>query len=152
MPADATRPPRPAVLESADYEATRLRLLDDPVILSMADGLNGHPLADLAHDDLTPRHDFMLAANRRYAQIGGRVTGHLGAVAEALLRIRALPGYGPMIATATGVTDPAAVAAIEATMRTARPVLDGLDRAHFRALARAAAANAELDTEGTNPR
>lgn len=84
------------VIESADYEQTRQRLMKDPIIIDMAGGLKGVPKSELAHGDIpkyktdpwpTPRFEFMMAANKEYRERGGTDGGHIGAVAEALLRL-----------------------------------------------------------------
>jgi hypothetical protein len=78
-------------IESKDYEETRRRLVKDPIIQDMAGGLLDVPRDQLAHDDGTPRFEFMMAANREYSSRGGTDGGHIGAVAEALLRL-VIPG------------------------------------------------------------
>lgn len=84
------------IIESPDYEETRQRLMKDPIIIAMAKGLKGAPINDIAHvhnlDDPfnpnpTPRFEFMMAANSEYRSRGGTDGGHMGAVAEALLRL-----------------------------------------------------------------
>jgi hypothetical protein len=84
------------VIESADYEQTRQRLMKDPIIIAMAKEMAGHPKSELAHGELpkykddpwpTPRFEFMMAANSEYRERGGTDGGHIGAVAEALLRL-----------------------------------------------------------------
>jgi hypothetical protein len=94
-------------IEHPDYEATRLRLMRDPHVQAMALGMaprdRDDPTVNLCHEGGGPRHDFMLAANREYHARVGRVAettrvegyarnaGHIGAVAEAILRLLALP-------------------------------------------------------------
>ena len=48
----------------------------------------------------------------------------------------ALKGYAQSIAKATGYTDPAVIAMIEASMRDERPMLDAIARRTFDRLAR----------------
>jgi hypothetical protein len=79
-------------IESADYEATRVRLMADPTVQAMAHGCKANDRADLAHDTGTPTHGFMLAALREYqARTGHPAECHIGGVAEAILRLLALP-------------------------------------------------------------
>jgi len=54
------------VLESRDYQAARERLKGNPVIAMMAAGVVTVPLAELAHDDGTPRSRLMNQANRAF--------------------------------------------------------------------------------------
>jgi hypothetical protein len=82
------------ILEDSHYEESRKALMQDPIVQDMARGLEGHPIEELAHESGTPRHEFMLAANREYHERGGLAPGHLGAVAEALLRLRKGEGDG----------------------------------------------------------
>ena len=51
-------------LESADYQIARDRIKGNPVISKMAAGVATVPLAELAHQDGTPRFAFMQHANR----------------------------------------------------------------------------------------
>jgi hypothetical protein len=83
-------------IESEDYEITRQRLMKDPIIIDMAGGLKNEPVEGLCHGELpkyktdpwpTPRFEFMMAANAEYRERGGTDGGHIGAVAEALLRL-----------------------------------------------------------------
>lgn len=75
------------VIEAAHYEETRQRLAADPIVKGMAKGLANVPRDQMVHDSGTPRFEFMLAANVEYHARGGKDTGHIGAVAEALLRL-----------------------------------------------------------------
>lgn len=86
------------VIRAKHYDETEERLAKDPVIISMAKGLKDTPLSELVHDTgdvsdthVTPRFEFMQAANREYASRGGKDGGHLGAVSHALLKILAQP-------------------------------------------------------------
>ena len=78
------------VIRAAHYSETEQRLAQDPIVIAMARGLAGVPTEDLAHEDGTPRFEFMQAANRTYRQRGGTDGGHIGAVARALLNLRAV--------------------------------------------------------------
>ncbi len=49
-------------LESADYQIARDRIKDNPIIKMMAASVATVPLADLAHEDGTPRFEFMQRA------------------------------------------------------------------------------------------
>ena len=53
-------------LESADYQIARDRIKGNPVISKMAAGVATVPLAELAHQDGTPRFAFMQHANRAF--------------------------------------------------------------------------------------
>jgi len=81
------------VIESADYEQTRQRLMKDQIVIDMAKGLKNVPLSEMVHNDdpddprPTPRFEFMQAANKEYVERGGTDGGHIGAIAEALLRL-----------------------------------------------------------------
>lgn len=75
------------VIESEDYEHTRQRLMKDPIVIAMAKGLANEPKSSLQHHLGTPRFDFMMAANKEYRERGGTDGGHIGAIAEALLRL-----------------------------------------------------------------
>jgi hypothetical protein len=82
-----------SVIESADYEETRQRLMLDPIVMDMAEGLRGVPKEQLVHNEdpddprPTPRFEFMMAANTEYKNRGGTDGGHIGAIAEVLLRL-----------------------------------------------------------------
>jgi len=106
-------------LESPHYQTTRDRINGNPVIAMMAAGVAAVPLAELAHDDGTPRFAFMQQANRAFDTAEARNAGnpgyrpyppgasrHLGLIAEAVLTERAAireavasamapPGTGP---------------------------------------------------------
>jgi hypothetical protein len=76
-----------ATIRAAHYGETVEQLKADPIVHAMAAAVAGSPRDELAHPDGTPRHEFMGHANAEYDLRGGRVTGHLGAVAEALLAL-----------------------------------------------------------------
>jgi hypothetical protein len=90
------------MFEHPDYEATRQRLMRDPIVQSMALGIDPRAPGALA-DDGSPSHSLMMAANREYAARAGRQaqttrvegyarnTGHVGAVAEAIVRLLNTP-------------------------------------------------------------
>ncbi len=106
-------------LESPDYQTARDRIKGNPVISKMAAGVATVPLADLAHEDGTPRFAFMQRANRVFDAAESQNAGnpcyepypadaprHLGLIAEAVLAERAAireavasamaaPGTGP---------------------------------------------------------
>lgn len=92
-----TDQPRSAVIESPEYEATRQRLVDDPIVQALADELTagiaeGHTSKSaLVHDDGAPRFEMMQRCNAEYARRGGVAGGHIGAVAEAIIRIWSTP-------------------------------------------------------------
>lgn len=76
-------------IEAPHYEETRIRLMADPIVQDMAEGLRGVPTGQMAHESGNPRFEFMQAANHEYRRRGGQDGGHIGAIAEALLRILA---------------------------------------------------------------
>jgi len=53
-------------LEPPGYQLARNRIKGNPVITKMASGVATVPLADLAHQDGTPRFAFMQHANRAF--------------------------------------------------------------------------------------
>ena len=75
------------VIRAAHYGETEARLANDPIVIAMAAGLSGVSRDQMCHDDGTPRHEFMGAANREYRSRGGKDGGHIGAVAHALLKV-----------------------------------------------------------------
>jgi hypothetical protein len=82
------------VIEAGHYEETRQRLTKDPIVIAMANELKGKvPRSELVHNDdpndprPTPRFDFMMKANAEYRDRGGTDGGHMGAIAEAILRL-----------------------------------------------------------------
>jgi hypothetical protein len=77
-----------AVIEAAHYAEARSKLMADPIVVNMYLGLADVATIDMAHEDGTPRFEFMQAANRTYAGRGGTNQAHLGAVAEALIAYR----------------------------------------------------------------
>lgn len=76
-------------IEAEHYEETRLRLIQDPIVRDMAKTLPGpgSSMDHILHEDGTPRFQFMQAANNEYRSRGGKDGGHIGAIAEALIRI-----------------------------------------------------------------
>jgi hypothetical protein len=89
-------------LESLRYQLARDRLQGNPVIAGMAAGVAAVPLAELAHEDGTPRFAFMQQANRTFDTAQAQNAGnpcyrpypadaprHLGLIAEAVLAERA---------------------------------------------------------------
>lgn len=56
------------VVESGGYQAARDRIKGNPIISQMAAGVATVPLADLAHQDGTPRFTFLQHANRVFDQ------------------------------------------------------------------------------------
>jgi hypothetical protein len=96
--------PGPAmrVLESPGYQIARERINGNPVIAMMAAGVVTVPLGELAHEDGTPRFEFMQRANRVFDQAESQNAGnpcyqpypadaprHIGLIAEAVLAERA---------------------------------------------------------------
>lgn len=75
------------IIEAKEYEEARQRLAKDPIIIAMAHGLANVPREEIAHEDGTPRHEFMLAANREYRERGGEDGYALGTIPDALIRV-----------------------------------------------------------------
>jgi hypothetical protein len=89
-------------LEGPDYQDARDRIKGNPVISMMAAGIVTVPLDEIAHEDGTPRFEFMMQANQAFGDAEARNAGnpgyepypagaprHLGLVAEAVLAERA---------------------------------------------------------------
>lgn len=96
------------VIQAAHYGETEARLMEDPIVLAMAQGLADVPRKDLAHDDGGARFEFMQRANAEYRERGGKDGGHIGAVANALLKL-----------LDAGVAPPTKVVRFVATRRSA---------------------------------
>ena len=118
-----------SVLESRDYQAARERIKGNPVIAMMAAGVVTVPLAELAHEDGTPRSHLMNQANRAFDDAEARNAGnpayqpypagahrHIGLIAEAVLAERAAirqsvasamaaPGTGPESGDVTAIIE-----------------------------------------------
>ena len=106
-------------LESPDYQTARDRIKGNPVITKMAAGVATVPLAELAHQDGTPRFAFMQQANRAFDQAESQnadnpcyqpypadAARHLGLIAEAVLAERAAIREAVASAMAPPSTDP----------------------------------------------
>jgi hypothetical protein len=121
-----------AVLESRDYQAARERLQGNQVIAMMAAGVVTVPLAELAHQDGTPRSHLMTQANRTsdatearnvanpaYTPYPKDAHRHIGPIAEAILAERAAMREAVACVMAPPGTDPesAAVTSIIERMR-----------------------------------
>lgn len=118
-----------SALESPGYQVARDRIKTNPVIIAMAAGVATVPLAELAHQDGTPRFAFMQRANRAFDQAEAQNAGnpcyqpypadaprHIGLIAEAVLAERAAiraavasgmaaPGTSPESADVTGIIE-----------------------------------------------
>jgi hypothetical protein len=105
------------VLEGPDYQDARDRIKGNPVISMMAVGVATVALAEIAHEDGTPRFEFMQQANRAFDDAEGRNAGnpgyqpypadahrHLGLIAEAVLAERAAIREAVACAMATAGT------------------------------------------------
>ncbi len=116
-------------LESPDYQIARDRIKGNPVISKMAADVATVPLADLAHEDGTPRFAFMQRANRVFDAAESQNAGnpcyepypagasrHIGLIAEAVLAERAAireavasavaaPGTGPESGDVTSIIE-----------------------------------------------
>lgn len=94
------------VIEARNYGRTRKALMRDPVIRTMAEQLrtSGRPHSEFAHEDGTPRHEFMGRAIDGYQALcqqnnRERIGSHLGGPAEAILALAYPDGK-------TAATDP----------------------------------------------
>ena len=118
-----------SALESPGYQVARDRIKTNPVIIAMAAGVATVPLTELAHQDGTPRFEFMQRANRAFDQAEAQNAGnpcyqpypadaprHIGLIAEAVLAERAAiraavasgmatPGTSPESADVTGIIE-----------------------------------------------
>ncbi len=127
-----------SVLESRDYQAARERIKGNPVIAMMAATVVTVPLAELAHEDGTPRSHLMSQANRAFDDAEARNAGnpayeaypagarrHLGLIAEAVLAERAAMREAVASAMAPPGTDPesAAVTSVIEWMRAGEPAV-----------------------------
>lgn len=76
-------------IEAAHYGETRRALMADPIIVAMAEELEGLPWhKDLCHEDrTTPRFEFMMGALDEYKRRGGTIGSHIGGPAEAILAL-----------------------------------------------------------------
>jgi hypothetical protein len=116
-------------LKSPDYQIARDRIKGNPVISQMAAGVATVPLAELAHEDETPRFAFLQHANRAFDTAQTQNAGnpgyqpyqadaprHLGLIAEAILAERAAiratvasamaaPGTGPESGDVTAIIE-----------------------------------------------
>src|ERR1700733_8626180 len=125
-------------LESPDYRAARERLQGNPVISMMAAGVATVPLAELAHEDGTPRSHLMNQANRGFDDAEARGAGHPGytpypmdahrhlwRIAVAVLAERAAMRAAVAPAMAPPGTDPesAVVTLIIERMRAGEPAV-----------------------------
>jgi len=108
-----------SALESPGYQAARDQIKTNPVIITMAAGVATVPLAELAHQDGTPRFEFMQRANRAFDQAEAQNAGnpcyqphpadaprHIGLIAEAVLAERAAIRAAVASAMATPGTSP----------------------------------------------
>jgi hypothetical protein len=106
-------------LESRDYQDVRDRIKGNPVIAMMAAGVAAVPLAEITHQDGTPRFAFLQQANRAFDDAEARNAGnpaytpypkdahrHLGLIAEAILAARTAIRAAVASAMAPPGTDP----------------------------------------------
>ena len=66
------------VLEGPEYQAAGYWIKGNPVISMMAAGIAAVPLAQIAHEDGTPRFEFMQQANRAFDDAQARNAGNPG--------------------------------------------------------------------------
>lgn len=76
-----------AALIGKEYQAEAAALLVDPIVINMAKGLGSIDLAEIAWEDGTPRHTFMLAARNEYHARGGVDNITIGGVANAIIAL-----------------------------------------------------------------
>jgi hypothetical protein len=84
------------VIAAAHYGETEARLAKQPIVIAMARELAGVPREQLVHvdedgDEGGARFEFMQRANAEYRERGGKDGGHIGAVANALLKVLDAP-------------------------------------------------------------
>lgn len=85
-----SRPNRPTVIESDRYRRTREALKQDPIVQAMAREMRD--AWDASSEEFvdgtgSPRMWLMSSSNREYAERGGTLSGHIGAVAEAVVAL-----------------------------------------------------------------
>ena len=127
-----------SVLESRDYQAARDRLKGHPIVSMMAAGVVTVPLAELAHQDGTPRSRLMHQANHAFDDAEARNKAnpayqpyppdahrHLGLIAEAVLAERAAMREAVASAMAAPGTHPESdeVTAVIERLRAGEPAL-----------------------------
>jgi len=118
-----------SVLESRDYQAARERITGNPIISMMAAGVVTVPLAELAHQDGTPRsrlQPYPPAAHRHLGLIAEAVLAERTAMREAVASTMAPPGTDPESAEVTRIIErlraaESAVASARQTGAIARP-------------------------------
>lgn len=79
----------PTVIQANHYEQARQRFMKDPIVIAMAEELKDWPMRSegLMHDNGNPTFKLMQLANKEYSRRGGKDDAHIGAVAEAILRL-----------------------------------------------------------------
>lgn len=97
-----------AVIRAAHYGETEARLMEDPIVIAMAKGLADVPRKEIAHEDGGARFEFMQAANAQYRERGGQDGGHIGAIANALIKL-----------LDSGIAPPTKVVSFHASRRSA---------------------------------
>ena len=81
-----------ATIRAAHYAEKVAELRKDSIIQAMAVSLHLAPRDSITHPDGGARHEFMMTANNEYHNVrGGKIYGHIGAVAEALLSLLDTP-------------------------------------------------------------
>ncbi|EKF22979.1 hypothetical protein C731_2982 [Mycolicibacterium hassiacum DSM 44199] len=77
------------VIQDSSYNEVETRLQRDLIVVAMSIEMLQAP-ADVrkawTHDDGGPTFEFMQMANREYRRRGGTDGGHIGAIANALLK------------------------------------------------------------------
>ena len=77
-----------ATIAAKHYAETEERLTKDPIVVSMANQLSYNELVgSFLHSDGHPTFDFMQRANESYRSFGGEDVGHIGAIANAIIKL-----------------------------------------------------------------
>jgi hypothetical protein len=80
-----------STIVSNEYREERALLKLDPIVIKLEREIRAVDLKELVHEgpDRTPRSSFMIAANQEYRARGGKGNKSIGAVAHAILELRA---------------------------------------------------------------
>lgn len=80
------------MLRDTRYDETVDALQSDPIVVEMAadlpEAFDAYVDLKLLHPDGRPTFRLITLANRTYRERGGKIRGHLGAVAEAVIGLR----------------------------------------------------------------
>lgn len=75
-------------IRAAHYDETEKAYTEDPIVIQMSSEIPDELIAEFTHEDGAPSHQFMMIANREYANRGGEPHGHIGAIAAAILILK----------------------------------------------------------------